>query len=615
MESIIRHLRASIESEQQRDLDVFEDTRLFRVDDTFHTPKTDGSRQPITQVLGGKVRDEGAMRTSSKSRKEFSELIEKTLLIKHETFTQKWTLLWQDGIANLKSRDNYLARIGALTHCRLENLESAEIIIKADEQEYIDKAISKLSKLDGAIHMQQTFPQLFSFPIVEGKMSVKLQAIALKDLNNLKDVRLKSTLLSDTSLFKNPGDALVVTMVQGGKTVLVKQTRPLNNHRGFSLWSDHPHKAFGAQTIVETHTHQPKEANAVQKDAPNKFATPTVARWLNGLDHNSIDPFSASEENTQQQAAVPNIEDPSPSPAPMKPPMRRSRVPRGADRTEAGESTAAEEHQQPFYSQGTPDIVTELIPTIASPASSIAIPEATAATSTTSATTNSGHSADWERSTVQNVRLGQLIDVDEETEEPSLPGRDVRHTMRQRKPKKQQTGSVTGMILNFEKAANHLLSLSLPHQGPIKFEVSIGRLLFQAEASSPELRQPFPLSQWPYRSTDSKSNGLAKETIFTPRLTTSAQDIQSILDVKQSQGRQIFEESPKERKVTYNISCITKNMERIIIEVRDDSSFEVRDPCQNPRHKSNHGIQLKASDVLIGAIDWHYPIRTWDAVS
>lgn len=495
----------------------------------------------------------------------------------------------------------------------------------------------------------QSFPLTFSFPIMEGSLAPMLEMVALKDL---KDNRVETTLLSpESSSTSIRRTALVVSMIQAGELVPLKQSAVQLIPEEKSLWTDFPIQSFGTKTGI---SQESLEATIPVADSAsaNDSASPT-ALWVQraGQSH-YLDPFQPDPQ-TQEPAIQDQLEGMryraplEPTPTPVKPPTKRSRAARGsskAARTSAMEEDAsvatevvtpgttstvippvspvlaqtvssietrveaqsrfgtiledittrsptAKENQRPF------DDVTA--PMIESPRNAPLEPVSSADFVVPSTSAIQGKPArltEWQSKRVRGVKAGILVDVQEELEDATSK-RDLRRTMGQKKSRKGLTGSNTELIQDFETAARQVLDVALLCQGPITIEVRIGRLLLNPQGISTELKRPFAVAEWSSAfPTKNGVNGNARETVFTPRLTTHSPDADAILNMKLSRGQRLFVKDPCERKVTYIISCMTKAKERVIIEVNEDGS-----------------CTMKGSELLVGALDWHFPLRSWDS--
>lgn len=170
--------------------------------------------------------------------------------------------------------------------------------------------------------------------------------------------------------------------------------------------------------------------------------------------------------------------------------------------------------------------------------------------------------------------------------------------MSQKAPSRGLAGGNTAQIKKYEEASRQLLALALPRQGPITFELVIGRLLINHQTVSKEFKaKPFSLSEWlsafPVK-TDTDTDRL--ETILTPRITTSLLDVESIVDTRLSQGRKLFNPEPILRNVTYVYKCTTKQGDQITINVNEDGTYKILGP-----------------EILVGSLDFHFTKRVWDA--
>ena len=207
----------------------------------------------------------------------------------------------------------------------------------------------------------------------------------------------------------------------------------------------------------------------------------------------------------------------------------------------------------------------------------------------------------WEGRPVVRGRAGALVDttMPQEHQNSGKPKpQSLKRTMGQKAPSRGLVGGNAARSQKFEEVSRQLLALALPRRGPITFEMGIGRLLINHETGSKEFKaKPFSLPEWSSafpEKTDTNTNKL--ETIFTPRLTTSLVDVESILEIHLSQGRRIFDPELILRNVTYVYKCTTKHGDQVTINLDEDGTFKILGP-----------------EVLIGSLDFHFPKRVWDA--
>ena len=175
-----------------------------------------------------------------------------------------------------------------------------------------------------------------------------------------------------------------------------------------------------------------------------------------------------------------------------------------------------------------------------------------------------------------------------------------RRTMGQKAPSRALSGGKTALLKDYEESAKQLLASALPRRGPVVFEVGIGRLLINHQVGSAEFKsKPFSLSDW-FSAFPIKSGLDRLETRFTPRLTTSLEDVEFILATRLPKARRIFEndtsQHPTLRNVHYVFSCKSKQSNQIIIVVDQDGAFKIL-----------------GGEVLVGSLDFHFPKRSWDA--
>ena len=196
---------------------------------------------------------------------------------------------------------------------------------------------------------------------------------------------------------------------------------------------------------------------------------------------------------------------------------------------------------------------------------------------------------------------GRLFNTSALNERPTKPNpAQPRRTMGQKAPSRALSGGNTALLKDFEESAKQLLALALPRRGPVVFEVGIGRLLINHQIGSAEFKtKPFSLSEWFSAFPVTPGSGRL-ETRFTPRLTTSLEDVESILDTRLPKARRLFEDDtsqqPVLRTVNYVFSCKSKQGNQITIVVDEDGAYKIL-----------------GGEILVGSLDFHFPKRSWDA--
>ena len=623
-------LREYIQSQNEKELDLFEDAKVLPSPGTFVGKQ---AKEPITQVITGvEVSDEplDILKDDHISQKTTASVSQCIFLIPHETFTQTWTPDPQKGLTKSKVRTQILAQIETFCDCRLDVASTSDagpkIVIKSDSQQSINSAIAKLRRVDDILRQQ--IPYIFSFPITEGKLSIRLQLTALR---NLKDARLHKTLLPPkTPLNQNLCDATVVSMVQG-EQIIPFNTSPLKNTpTELSLWKEHPYREYGSKSAIETQQSLALTASTIQhNDLAEKLATPT-GQWLQQNPSQYEDAFKPIAVEAQQQMAVSVKDIATTDPDPVRQPPRRLRIPRKAARSAAVEASSTTQEvmsgatsptkgpedvssasegaiispndfgsskgsQQSLQLSGAPTIEPPYMPPFTNTAKSKRLLRNSTTTPPTSVTGSSSRSAEWQSAVIQEFKGGELIDLSLESRKVANP-KATRRVMGQRKPQQRITGGQENMMKGFEEAATKLLNLCLSHRGNINFEVGIGRLIISSQPNVAQAKKPFTVGEWFSVFPMKGQRESLRSTTFTPRLTTRAREIEAVLHLKLTNGRRLWRDEPRQRRVIYSIACVTKNDEKIVIDVAEDGTF-----------------QTKGTQLLIGAIDWHYPVRSWDA--
>ena len=232
--------------------------------------------------------------------------------------------------------------------------------------------------------------------------------------------------------------------------------------------------------------------------------------------------------------------------------------------------------------------------------------------SSASSTIHSNNSQ-WAYAAVSSSKEGQLIDFQtspSSVERPTdkikindeVASRQLKNTMRQRKPSSPVGRGVTGATSNFENATTQLLEIIRSTRGFVNFQTTIGRLLIDPKSGTGEYKKTrFAITQWP-QVFPNKPGVVRLQTNFTDRLTSLASDADFVVDLKLSSGRRMFTDQPCQRKVVYRFTCSTshKSEDNFLIDVEDTES------------NTGKPVILRAPK-LYGALNWHYPKRYWDA--
>ncbi|KAL8877478.1 MAG: hypothetical protein Q9198_004513, partial [Flavoplaca austrocitrina] len=113
--------------------------------------------------------------------------------------------------------------------------------------------------------------------------------------------------------------------------------------------------------------------------------------------------------------------------------------------------------------------------------------------------------------------------------------------------------------------------------GIVKMEVEIGRILIKTDSIQPKA-------------------GPKPETIFTDRLPNPHTDVGFPSNIKEAGGQRIFTDLPYDCNVTYQFLCTTVGGdEDVVLNI------------------SSGNVQISGLDQVIGAFQWHFPGRQWDA--
>lgn len=476
----------------------------------------------------------------------------------------------------------------------------------------------------------QSFPLVSSFPVLEGTLSAMLQMVALKDLN---DSRINTTLLSpEFPITNNHQNTLVLSITLEGYRVPLKERGTKDDSckqkAWNSLWKNFPHEPFGIKAGVPIEI---SKATSSKAEGPLlKRMDTRTGQWIQQIDISQHeDAFKAESQaqdlTLQEQQEVSTDQQPlEPTSIPTKPSTRRARVPKGASKLA---TTSALENlipammslwTPPITSIGTlqtaPEILQTTSPEIkhgeAQPyideRRNKVLGESTLGSPTAKGNEQSDDNAKvppindlptsliWQENTDYGARGGIRTELEKNSAD-SIRKNSLRRTMGQKRPRKPLSISKTEFIRSFEVSASQILDLALTCPWSVKLKVAIGRFLIDPQ--SVKLKRPFAFTELAsVLPTKQGIHGVAAQTVFTPRLTTRSVDADAILDLKLPQGQRLFDNDPHERTVTYIISCRSKANEQVVIEIDEDSSFT-----------------MEGSELLVGALDWHFPLRSWDA--
>ena len=500
------------------------------------------------------------------------------ILIDHETVVQTWTPSNKGGLVNANSRSAILNRVGSLCNSRLEYAEdSPEVTIIGDCQQDVDRITKKLSTLDEAESFN--YPQISSFPVLETQTSVMLQIKAIGSINDCRDC---TTLLPQDSTFNiNTRSASMLTMVQDGKVKLVKQPDQQPSSQAL-LWSNYSYQPYGCPLEGPDHSLD-----------PSVLVNPEVSEIGQWIDRNrpteyedAFDPISKIKDSNSEAASLTPLSAAPPLDAlsPIKSNTKRGRQVKGSAKATLPQlqNTSIQEPASnleilidvepldPILR--APDIKPPFMPSSSSPTTFKPGPLTGSASGRESTPSTPVQPINvWEDTIVNRAGTGSLIDVGFQRIDTK---KDLRRTVHQKKPS-YLISSNSEILKAYEKEAKKVLDLALPRPGPLGLELCIGRLLIPTDAISNEYRKPFAWTQ--------RSSALPRDwtTIFTPRITTHAADIEHVLGLKLSRGKRIFEGDPQDRTVTYLISCHTKMNEYVEIEIKQDGTYEVSVMPQN----------------------------------
>ena len=520
-----------------------------------------------------------------------------------------------------------LGRIADLCGCRIEHAsDSAELLIEADRERVIEQVISKLeqvnkmrvslvcsagrlrtftpgSTLTRTVSKRQvqsitdrpqvdemSFPRIHSFYVLEGETSVDLQLTALKDL---KDKRPFTTLLPKGSPVKSVRHLCVLDLVKSPGIVHVN-IEPATSNQGFRLWKDHVSNYNQASGLIATKT----------AEEPN---TP-IDQWVSEVPDTDVQVDAFRPESTvevQRSVDASMMYKGLLSPT-KKPNTKRDRTARGNPNafheafTEFRRGDKGNEvRKQGNVARSGDNPLAEIVSTGEEGESRCQPPSIEPPYMPSLPSSKTPSKTSWQPTpdlstwtvVVRNSKSGDLIDasapnegcakdkamvvIDHLQDTTKGTARDLKRTMNQRKaPTQACFGGDTALVRNFEDTVTQLLVLALPRTGRIGLAVDIGRLL---------INQQYGLSEFKKRSfkTSEFSSVLPKgrptdfEPIFTNILTARSSDAESIVNLRLSGGRRLFQQEPISRRVTYVFDCKAKGGDRVTVESDGKGDFRV----------------------------------------
>ena len=167
-------------------------------------------------------------------------------------------------------------------------------------------------------------------------------------------------------------------------------------------------------------------------------------------------------------------------------------------------------------------------------------------------------------------------------------------TLQQRQGKVHIASGRTSMLVSFFKLLTGILRASLDCAGPT-LKIRLGLFLFNKKSIRDKsiLEQVFDPNQ--FKQYVGKEPDL--DVKFVESLTSHYTDVPSILSLKASKGKGIFEEEPLERSEKYHFVCESGSREIVAVVIEPKTGeFSVR------------GLTR-----LQGAVNWYFIAHVWDA--
>ena len=523
-----------------------------------------------------------------------------------------------------------LYELGCLTGTTIKprpNTGKWSVTISGEDPVAISKARNKLEIVTHILRFQAAAPFVTNLSHCELSDGMALQMMPIRQL---EDRRLATTLLSPSHpMTKGLGNLMCIVQVSWdveGKMLPISQP----NRTGRStihttnLWSGHRFKAFQARGQTAPDLITLKTTSRAHPRTAVKATVPTIDEWLNmnlatmtDPQEPLLNPFEHLPQDEKKIEEQPEVVAPSSNVMPHhEEPERKRHVkkrrPKGApaldleeqkkkdeeeeakrktktfaDEYEAPKPAAAESRYPPSKGRSAKPEKFTTLPTLAEPYMPPDVPQPSLPTP-------------FHLVHAQVDITDRLIDFEDDQPQassssavPPRPERDLRQTMRQKKGnagspaidaslQRTKLALINGLHL-FRLLSGHTLDLS----------ILVGRVLIDLGTSSQESNnKTFGISQWD-AVFSKKANMLCD---FTPRLTTNPSDIDFILRLKFASQRQLFEEIPRSRSVVYCFHLQLSQTTSVLLELNEDGDHHACTPPQ-----------------LVGAINWHYTKRYWDA--
>ena len=505
------------------------------------------------------------------------------------------------------------------------------VIVHGEDPLAITRACDKLDVVTHTLRLQAAAPFITNLHHCELSDGMALQVMPIKQL---EDRRLATTLMDPSNpTTKHLGNYLCIVQIsQNAEGKMVPLSQPNRAGRSIvsttKLWSDHRFKALREQGHhpPTTETYKPTNKDRSKVTTTPKRTTATVEDWVDINIATLTDPPNPFEHLPQDHKRLQAQSEEAASSSKTTPALHveeperkrhvRKRRPQGAPAMQAEDPKKKDEEVE---AKGT---IESYADECESPK-----PVAVEPNYPTSKARSTDHNAKPEKFTRlpalaepympagvpqpslpipfhlvhgQGDVTERLIDFEDDQPQSSsssaAPRRrepELRQTMRQ---KKGNAGSLAiGTSLHQTKAAllNGLNLFRLLNGHSLSLSILVGRILIDHQTSPAEPNsKTFGVSQW-NAVFPQKANMLCD---FTSRLTTNASDIDFLLRLKFASQRQLFEETPKFRSVVYCFHLQLSQKTSVLLELDEDGDHQAYEPSQ-----------------LVGAINWHYTKRYWDA--
>ncbi|KAL9122255.1 MAG: hypothetical protein Q9187_001190 [Circinaria calcarea] len=634
-------------------------TELAREPDVFEVPKVTRSKDSLIEDALTRGEDDTIAADEWNFPNRYAGTGNDQQLIVHEPITKTWCPPRAEKFVKKVFTVQLMRDVENLTGCRVELSEtSGQLIVRGELMDNVDNAIKKLKAIDKT-HTERELEAergIANFYVHEDELNYHLMLMAA---TQLKDRRL-------VPIFRlQPPRYFAVTMMRWNSDTEVyeptlRNLEPLQTvPERPRLWNSYVYNSYGDEVNNPARwAQQPIIPSTSNREGPihpilphEKFTA--VAKWNDEASTAKSNAFKmATEDDENRQLAsgsrrgiLPASERASCAEQYKKterialnkehmaaftgpitdtsvmlskaskfhaatPPITATPSSIGPVATYAALQIASSETPQEMR---PPPIRGPIMPKKpnppATPNQEAGIPDRNNPTETTS-------SMAWSTNIVRGEETGDLLGIGQSQSTPKdgnqkanrfnenkqLETEEDTRRYRRNKSLKKSPGNAglrndAPVIAKIEKSAMSILYLIRSVTGLIRLKVPLGHVYVEGRRVSREYkRHPFPASEWSSVFQPHQRMGHVS-TIFSNLLTTSWIDAEYILDLKLARSQRMFSESSTKSSVIYEIKCSSsRSGVEAVLELDENGVHTIRNTPE-----------------LIGANNWHFLRRVWDA--